>query len=69
MMRDKVERKRTDEDIINQWKCITRKMHEIFVRPLKDDADIVIPWYKMNGVALEAIRSIVESLYKKNRNN
>jgi uridine kinase len=38
-------------------------MHHLFVQPLKAEADIVIPWYKMNETAIRAIKGAIEALY------
>ncbi|MDR1991162.1 MAG: uridine kinase [Mycoplasmataceae bacterium] len=63
LIRDKTERGRNDENIIGQWRNTVRKMHHLFVQPLKAEADIVIPWYKMNETAIRAIKGAIEALY------
>jgi uridine kinase len=39
-------------------------MHRVFIQPLKAEADIVIPWYRMNDIAIQAIKGAIESLYR-----
>ncbi|MDR3329725.1 MAG: uridine kinase [Mycoplasmataceae bacterium] len=65
LLRDKNERGRTDENIIGQWRNTVRKMHRMFISPLKAEADIVVPWYKMNQTAIHAIKGAIEALIKK----
>jgi uridine kinase len=68
-LRDKNERGRTDDNIIGQWRNTVRKMHRAFVQPLKAEADIVVPWYRMNDIAIHAIKGAIEALYNKDGNN
>jgi uridine kinase len=39
-------------------------MHRVFVQPLKAEADIVVPWYKMNDIAVRAIKGAIEAILK-----
>jgi uridine kinase len=41
-------------------------MHEQFINPLKTQADIIVPWYHMNQIAIDAIKGAIESIYHKN---
>jgi uridine kinase len=65
LVRDKKERARTDDDIIGQWRNTVRVMHEQFISPLKTQADIIVPWYHMNQIAIDAIKGAIESIYHK----
>lgn len=62
LQRDKKERGRSDESIINQWRNTVRPMHKIFVSPQKISADIIIPWYHINNRAIKAIKGAIEEL-------
>jgi uridine kinase len=44
-------------------------MHRTFVQPLKAEADIVIPWYRMNDIAVHAIKGAIEALHNKDEIN
>jgi uridine kinase len=68
-LRDKNERGRTEDNIIGQWRNTVRKMHRAFIQPLKAEADIVVPWYHMNDIAIQAIKGAIESLHNKDKNN
>jgi uridine kinase len=39
-------------------------MHHVFVQPLKAEADIIVPWYNMNKIAIQAIKGAIQSIYE-----
>jgi uridine kinase len=41
-----------------------RVMHMQFIDPLKTKADIIIPWYNMNQIAINAVKGAIESNYR-----
>lgn len=65
-LRDKKERGRTDENIIAQWRKVVRPMHHQFIEPQKANADIVIPWYNYNSIAVSVLNSAIRVLTKSN---
>lgn len=42
IQRDTVERKRTLPDILSQYTTTVRPMHELFVEPSKNNADLIV---------------------------
>ncbi|WP_027119464.1 uridine kinase [[Mycoplasma] testudinis] len=66
--RDNLQRGRTIQSIIKQWRGSVRLMHRQFVEAQKEKADIIIPWYLMNNIATDtingAIKAFVERLKK-----
>lgn len=65
LLRDKKERNRTDELVVKQWRSSVRPMHNSFVDPQKQNADIIIPWYRINKIALRAINGAIKELINK----
>lgn len=63
-LRDKAERGRSEEIIIQQWKTVVKPMHRQFIAPQKASADIIIPWYTVNDVAIKAIKGSIKELIK-----
>ena len=42
-------------------------MFKTFIAPQKANADIVIPWYRMNTIAIHAINGAIQELIKSNK--
>ena len=64
--RDVAKRGRTVESVINQYLTTVRPMHELFVEPSKQYADIIIPEGGRNIVAFEMISQKIKSLLEEN---
>lgn len=62
--RDINERGRTLDSVINQYLTTVRPMHNQFVEPSKQYADIIIPEGGENQVAIDIIVARIESLLK-----
>lgn len=54
MQRDVMERQRTLDSVVEQYMTSVRPMHDLFVEPSKQHADIIIP-SGYNAVALELV--------------
>ncbi len=63
--RDMMERDRTLEHIIKQYKSTVKPMHEQFVEITKKYADIILPEGVNNEVALNLIRTKIKTQIKK----
>jgi uridine kinase len=37
-------------------------MHKAFIEPQKESADLIIPWYKMNYIAISVLKASVQDL-------
>lgn len=59
IQRDVVERDRSLEDIIDQYLAYVKPMHEKFVKPTKNNAEVIIPGGS-NQTAVELLRTKIE---------
>ena len=67
LKRDVNERGWDLDDTINKYQTVIKPMHEEFIEPTKEYADIIIPNNKYNTVAVEIVKSIInEKLVKSN---
>ena len=62
LKRDKIERGRSIDSIVNQYLATVRPMHHQFVEPAKRYADIIIPEGGENPVAISIITSKISSI-------
>jgi uridine kinase len=62
LTRDLNERKRSSQSVIDQYLHTVRPMHEQFVEPSKFYADIIIPEGGQNRVAIDLIRTKINSI-------
>lgn len=60
--RDVTERKRTIESVIEQYMTTVKPMHEQFIEPTKKYADIIIPNIGENSVAIDLIKTKIDSV-------
>lgn len=65
LTRDKKERGRTTQSVIDQYLHTVRPMHEQFVEPMKAHADLIIPEGGENEVAIDLIRTKIKSILPK----
>lgn len=59
--RDVSERGRSAQSVISQYRRTVKPMHDLFVEPTKQFADLVVPGGGSNRVALEVLTSYVAS--------
>ena len=64
LTRDIKERGRTPESVNEQYLATVRPMHEQFVEPSKYFADIIVPEGGQNKVAIDLIRTKINSIIK-----
>lgn len=62
MMRDVQERDRSFDAVVDQYYATVRPMHDQFVEPTKRFADIIIPEGGHNRVAIDLLKTKVDSL-------
>jgi uridine kinase len=62
LTRDRVERERSTQSVIDQYLSTFRSMHSQFVEPSKLFADIIIPEGGENPVAIDLIRTKISSI-------
>lgn len=62
--RDVNERGRTAQSVISQYRRTVKPMHDLYIEPTKQHADLVLPEGGSNRVALEVLNSYVESFLR-----
>tara|TARA_R110000868_G_scaffold88088_3_gene245735 strand:+ start:65 stop:670 length:606 start_codon:yes stop_codon:yes gene_type:complete len=59
LKRDISERGRNLDEVLMRYQTTLKPMHEQFIEPMKEHADIIIPNNKHNTVAIDIVRSII----------
>ena len=59
LKRDIATRGRDLDEVLSRYQTTLKPMHQQFIEPTKEYADIIIPTNKYNTVAVELIRSII----------
>lgn len=59
LKRDMAERGRDMTEILNRYQTTLKPMHQEFIEPTKEFADIIIPNDKYNTVAIEVVRAVI----------
>lgn len=65
LLRDINERGRTVESVINQYLSSVRPMHEQYIQPSKQYADIIIPDGGYNDIAVDILITKIKSILEK----
>lgn len=64
LRRDIAERGRDMEEVLNRYQTTLKPMHQEFIEPTKEFADIIIPTNRQNIVAAEIMRIIINQRIK-----
>ncbi|MET2985566.1 uridine kinase [Aureibaculum conchae] len=59
LKRDITERARDMDEVLQRYQTTLKPMHEQFIEPMKEYADIIIPNNKYNTVAIDIVRTII----------
>lgn len=59
LKRDIAERGRDLSEVITRYQTTLKPMHEQFIEPMKEYADIIIPNNKYNTVAIDIVKTII----------
>jgi uridine kinase len=59
LKRDISERGRNINEVLTRYQTTLKPMHQQFIEPTKEFADIIIPTNKYNTVAVDLIRTII----------
>lgn len=59
LKRDITERGRDIDEVLNRYQNTLKPMHEQFIEPMKEYADIIIPNNKYNTVAIDIVKTII----------
>ncbi|AUM62626.1 uridine kinase [Spiroplasma monobiae] len=65
LMRDVNDRGRKLDDVVNQYLNTVKPMYKFFVEPSIDHADLIIPYYEGNSIAIDMVAAKISSLLKK----
>ncbi|ATZ18720.1 uridine kinase [Williamsoniiplasma somnilux] len=66
LQRDVHERGRTLENVINQYLTTVKPMHDLFVEPSIDVADLIVPYYEGNEVAMDLVATKAKAIIEEN---
>ena len=59
LKRDITERGRDIDEVLARYQNTLKPMHEQFIEPMKEYADIIIPNNKYNTVAVDIVKTII----------
>ena len=59
LKRDISERGRDLDEVLNRYQTTLKPMHDQFIEPMKEYADIIIPNNKHNTVAIDIVKTII----------
>ncbi|MDA0177095.1 MULTISPECIES: uridine kinase [Mesoflavibacter] len=59
LKRDIKERGRDIDEVLNRYQNTLKPMHQQFIEPMKEYADIIIPNNKYNTVAIDIVKTII----------
>jgi uridine kinase len=59
LKRDINERGRDIDEVLNRYQTTLKPMHQQFIEPMKEYADIIIPNNKYNTVAVDIVKTII----------
>lgn len=59
LKRDITERGRDIDEVLNRYQTTLKPMHEQFIEPMKEYADLIIPNNKYNTVAVDIVKTII----------
>ena len=59
LKRDITERGRNLDEVLNRYQTTLKPMHQQFIEPMKEYADIIIPNNKYNTVAVDIVKTII----------
>ena len=65
LIRDLKERGRSAESVVAQYYKTVRPMHQAFIEPTREYADIIIPWQDYNDVAVDMVIHRIEARLSK----
>ena len=59
LKRDTAERGRDINEVLDRYQNTLKPMHDQFIEPMKEFADIIIPNNKYNTVAIDIVKAII----------
>lgn len=61
LRRDVVERGRTVDDLVDRYQRIIKPMHNLYIEPTKQYADIIVPQGGSNSVAIDLLKQYIKN--------
>jgi uridine kinase len=59
LKRDITERGRNIDEVLNRYQTTLKPMHQQFIEPTKNFADLIIPNDRFNNVAIDIVRTVI----------
>jgi uridine kinase len=59
LKRDITERGRNMDEVLNRYQTTLKPMHQQFIEPTKNFADLIIPNDRFNNVAIDIVRTVI----------
>ncbi|MDO4225699.1 MAG: uridine kinase [Bergeyella zoohelcum] len=63
--RDTQERGRDLDEVLHRYQTTLKPMHQEFIEPSKNKADLIVPNMRQNSVAIDFITSVIDNSLKK----
>lgn len=63
--RDTQERGRDLEEVLHRYQTTLKPMHQEFIEPSKNEADLIIPNMRQNSVAIDFLTTVINNSLKK----
>ena len=63
--RDTQERGRDLQDVLHRYQTTLKPMHQEFIEPSKNEADLIVPNMKQNTVAIDFLSTVINNTLKK----
>jgi uridine kinase len=64
--RDTQERGRDLQEVLHRYLTTLKPMHQEFIEPSKNEADLIVPNMKQNSVAIDFLTTVINNSLKKN---
>lgn len=64
--RDTQERGRDLAEVLHRYQTTLKPMHQEFIEPSKNEADLIVPNMKHNSVAIDFLTTVIDNSLKKN---
>ena len=66
--RDTQERGRDLQEVLHRYQTTLKPMHQEFIEPSKNEADLIVPNMKQNTVAIDYLSTVINNTLKKSVN-
>ncbi len=66
--RDTQERGRDLQEVLHRYQTTLKPMHQEFIEPSKNEADLIVPNMKQNTVAIDFLSTVINNTLKKSAN-